>query len=239
MTALVELVVVTYENDLMQCVELIKSIRDYGFVQKDIKINLVINDTDLIYQQAIDLFCDVSNIKIYQRSDFGGLTWLNDAGWLTQQYLKLAIARLIDTPWYITVDSDQGLWQESITFDDWFLLEENSVKARYKSISFNEQGNQCFRDFWRRVADFWNIADIENHTQLLSEKPPVVMHTAEVNSMMDHSNVISPILNAQFHEYGAYWGYLIKQNRIENLYVPLQKMTKSHLLREGRPLPLL
>ena len=231
MTDLVELVVVTYEHDLAQCVELIKSIRDYGFIQKDIKINLVINDTDLVWQQAIDLLCHVSDIKIHKLSDLGVSTWDNHSGWWTQQYLKLAVARLIDTPWYITIDSDQGLWQQSITFDDWFLLEENSVKARYKSIPFNEHGNQCFRDFWTRVADFWDIPNIENHTQLLSETPPVVMNTAAVKKMMDHGNVLTTILNEQFHEYGAYWGYLIKQNCIEQLYVPVQKITKSHLLR--------
>jgi hypothetical protein len=201
---LVDLVIITYKTDIVQCAQLVHAIRTYGFIDKNITIHIVVNDTESIYQQAVGMLDNINNVKIHRLDNF----YRNEStvsGWWTQQYLKLAIANAIDNPWYVTIDSDQGIGKSLIAFDDWFLVEGQSVKAFYKPMQFKNIRNCVFVDFWRRVADYWGLANIDEK-MLLSEKPPVIMNTAVVKQMMTDSDVLSMILKEQFHEYGAYWG---------------------------------
>jgi hypothetical protein len=239
MTDLVEVAIVTYEPDLDQCVELVNSIREYGFIQRDIKINVIVNDTDLVFQRAAELLCNVTNIKIHKLSDFDVGPGGNRSGWWTQQYLKLAIAKFIDSPWYAIIDSDQGLWGLSVTFDDWFLTVDQQVLARYTPVSFekfSERQQPWFIEYWKKAADFWQI-NLQNNDLLLSETPPVFMNTNAVKNLISECDVAAMILKQVCHEFALYWSYLIKKDLVKTLYVPLTSFSAAHRLRLGRPLP--
>jgi hypothetical protein len=239
MNDLVEIAIVTYEPDVIQCVELVNSIRQHGFIQKDIKINIIVNDTDRVFHQVTDLLYNVNNIKIHKVSDFDNIDVSNQPGWWTQQYFKLAVAKFIDSPWYVIIDSDQGLWGLPVVFEDWFLDNGQQVLARYSPVSFKkfvDQQQPWFIEFWKNAADHWKV-DIHNNELLLSETPPVFMNTVAVKNLMSECDISLLILKQVCHEFALYWCYLIKKDLVKNLYIPLTKFSAAHKLRLGRPLP--
>jgi hypothetical protein len=229
---LIEVVIVTYSVDLQRCVDLINSMRDQQFIDKNIQINVVVNDTVEITEKFSSLTQEITNIKIFNGTDFGIESHTNN-DWYTQQWIKVAIARNIKTPWYVIVDSDQQLHQDyDVELTDWYY----NNRAFYKTISLSElaTGNPRFVEYYTNAARFWNV-DIDKHADiLLSEIPPVIMHTESVQNMLNHCNK-SLILEGHVHEFGLYWTYLIKENLVEKLYSPIENIVcKKHQLIHKR-----
>jgi hypothetical protein len=230
-TDLVEVVIVTYQLDIQRCIDLINSIRSQKFIDKNIQINVVVNDTLDVYENFISLTQEIKNIKIFTGSDFG-IQYPDKNGWYTQQWIKLAIAKNIKTPWYIIIDSDQKMWAgHVIELSDWY----QDSRAYYKTISLTKltTGNPRFVKYYTNAADFWNV-NIDQHVDvLLSETPPVMMHTESVQNMLGYCNK-SIILKNLVHEFGLYWTYLIKENLVEKLYTPILSINKKHQLIHER-----
>lgn len=229
---LVEVVIVTYDLDLQRCVDLISSMRDQQFIDKNIHINVIVNDTIEINEKFSSLTQEVKNIKIFNGTDFG-IDYPDKNGWYTQQWIKLAIAKNIKTPWYVIVDSDQKLHQNyAVELRDWY----HNDRAFYKTISLSElaTGNPGFVKYYTNAASFWNV-NIDKHADiLLSETPPVMMHTESVQNMLNHCDK-SLILKNRVHEFGLYWTYLIKENLVEKLYSPVDNIVyKKHRLIHER-----
>jgi len=209
---------------------LIDSIRNQQFIDKDIQINVVINDALDVYEKFNDLVHDIKNIKIFLGTNFD---ILHTRGWRSQQWIKLAIAKNIKTPWYIIIDSDQKIWPEHpIDLADWY----QDTRAYYKTVTLEslEQGSYSwFVKYYKNAAKFWNI-DIDNYSNnLLSETPPVMMHTESVRNMLLHCDK-SLILENLVHEFGLYWTYLIKENLVHKLYIPISDVNKKHQLIHQR-----
>jgi hypothetical protein len=229
-TDLVEVVIVTYQLDLQRCVELINSIRNQQFIDKDIQINVVINDTLDVYEKFNGLVHGIKNIKTFIGTDF---EILSTRGWVSQQWIKLAIAKNIKTPWYIIIDSDQKIWPgHPVDLADWY----QNTRAYYKTIALEslEQGScSWFAEYYKNAAKFWNINIDEYSNNLLSETPPVMMHTESVQNMLSHCNK-SLILKNLVHEFGLYWTYLIRENLVHKLYTPISDINKKHQLIHQR-----
>jgi hypothetical protein len=230
----VELVLVSYHQDLDQCVKLIESIRLRGFIDHTIKINVVVNDSHDVYSQHVSKLTHINNITVYHGVDFG-ISYTR--GWLSQQWLKLAIASMIKTPWYIIIDSDQCLWPDSVPVEwhHWFVGDRAYCKI--SDLDSIAQNRQFFKDYWYHAADYWKI-NLDNFSQkLLSETPPVAMHTKTVQRMLTHCDKSLFRKHNLVHEFGLYWTYLIKENLIDQLYVPFESLNKTNVLRHGRPCP--
>ena len=229
-TDLVEVVIVTYQLDLQRCVELINSIRNQQFIDKDIQINVVINDTLDVYEKFNGLVHGIKNIKTFIGTDF---EIQPTRGWLSQQWIKLAIAKTIKTPWYVIVDSDQKMWPDQpVELADWY----QDSRAFYKPITLTtlEQSDCCwFAEYYKNSAKFWNINIDKYVDNLLSETPPVMMHTESVVNMLAHCDK-SIILKKITHEFGLYWNYLIKHDLVEKLYTPILNVNKKHQLIHER-----
>jgi hypothetical protein len=227
---LVEVVIVTYTVDQQRCVDLIRSIRQQGFIDKDIQINVVVNDTPDVYDQFIHSVGSIENIKTFIGSDFGIQP---TRGWLSQQWIKLAVAKTIKTPWYIIIDSDQKMWPEhAVELSDWY----QDSRAYYKPVELETlEQSDChwFAEYYKNAAKFWDTSIDKYANNLLSETPPVMMHTESVVNMLAHCNK-SIILKTFTHEFGLYWTYLIKENLVEKLYSPILSINKKHQLIHER-----
>jgi Family of unknown function (DUF6492) len=234
----VELVMVSYHRDLDQCIQLIESIRVDGFIDRNININVVVNDSQDVYAQHVSKLAHINNITVYHGANFG---ISHTRGWLSQQWLKLAIANVIKTPWYIIIDSDQCLWPGSapVTWDHWFTQEQNNIKAYYKTLNFQEVVDKKlpFEKLWKNAAYHWQVDTNQFGAGLLSETPPVAMHTETVQRMLNYCDKSLFRKHDLVHEFGLYWTYLIKENLIDQLYVPFETLDKTNLLRHGRPCP--
>jgi hypothetical protein len=227
---LVEVVIVTYSLDHQRCVDLIHSIRQQGFISKNIQINIVVNDTPDVYDRFTHSVQGIENIKTFIGSDFDIQP---TRGWLSQQWIKLAVAKNIKTPWYIIIDSDQKMWPgHSIELTDWY----QDARACYKPVTLEalEQSDyHWFAEYYKNAAKFWNIRIDKYANTLLSETPPVMMHTESVVDMLAHCDK-SLILERLTHEFGLYWTYLIKQDLVEKLYAPILDINKKHQLIHER-----
>jgi hypothetical protein len=227
---LVEVVIVTYSVDQQRCVDLIRSIRQQGFIDKDIQINVIVNDTLDVYNRFTHSVGDIENIKTFIGSEFGIQP---TRGWLSQQWIKLAAAKSIKTPWYIIIDSDQKMWPDhAIELSDWY----QDSHACYKPVSLEtlEQSDyHWFAEYYKNAAKFWDVSIDKYADNLLSETPPVMMHTESVVNMLAYCNK-SLILKRLTHEFGLYWTYLIKENLVDKLYTPILDINKKHQLIHQR-----
>jgi hypothetical protein len=227
---LVEAVIVTYSVDQQRCIDLIRSIRQQGFIDRKIQINVIVNDTLDVYNRFTHSVQDIENIKTFISSDFGVQS---TRGWLSQQWIKLAVAKIIKTPWYVIIDSDQKMWPDhAVELSDWY----QDSRACYKPITLTtlEQSDCCwFAEYYKNAAKFWNINIGKHANNLLSETPPIMMHTESVVNMLTHCNK-SLIFKRFTHEFGLYWTYLIKENLVEKLYTPILNLTKKHQLIHER-----
>jgi hypothetical protein len=226
---LVEVVIVTYSLDLQRCVDLIRGIRQQGFIGKNVQINIIVNDTLDVYDRFTHSIQGIEHIKTFIGSEFDIQP---TRGWLSQQWIKLAVAKNIKTPWYIIIDSDQKMWPGyAVELEDWY----QDSRACYKPITLAtlESDFYWFAEYYKNAAKFWNI-NIDDHANtLLSETPPVMMHTESVVNMLAHCDK-SLILNRLTHEFGLYWTYLIKENLVEKLYSPILNSNKKHQLIHER-----
>ena len=226
---LVEVVIVTYSLDLQRCIDLIRSIRQQGFINKNIQINIVVNDTPDVYNRFMHSIQDIENIKTFIGSEFDAQP---TRGWRSQQWVKLAIAKIIKTPWYVIVDSDQKMWPDQpVGLTDWY----QDFRAYYKPVSLTEltTRNPVFAEYYTNSAKFWNINIDKYVDNLLSETPPVIMHTESVQAMLSYCDK-SLILKNLVHEFGLYWTYLIKQDLVNKLYCPILNISKKHQLIHER-----
>ena len=227
---LVEVVIVTYSVDQQRCVDLIHSIRQQGFISKNIQINVIVNDTSDVYNNFTHSVQDIENVKTFLGSEFEVAP---TRGWRSQQWTKLAIAKNIKSPWYVVIDSDQKMYPDHIIeLEDWY----QDSRACYKPVALQtiEQGDyKWFAEYYKNAAKFWNISLDKYANSLLSETPPVMMHTESVVNMLLHCNK-SLIFKNLVHDFGLYWTYLIKENLIEKLYTPILNVNKKHLLIHER-----
>jgi hypothetical protein len=229
-TDLVEVVIVTYSTDQQRCVDLIRSIRQQGFFDKDIQINVIVNDVPDVYDRFIHGVHDIKNIKTFIGSEFGIQP---TRGWLSQQWIKLAVAKIIKTTWYVIIDSDQKMWPDhAVELSDWY----QDSRAYYKPVdlaTLEQSDYHWFAEYYKNAAKFWDV-DIDKYANnLLSETPPVMMHTESVVNMLAHCNK-SIILKTFTHEFGLYWSYLIKENLVDKLYTPILNVNKKHQLIHER-----
>jgi hypothetical protein len=227
---LVEVVIVTYSVDQQRCVDLIRSIRQQGFIDKDIQINVIVNDAPDVHDRFVHSVQDIKNIKIFIGSEFDVQP---TRGWLSQQWIKLAVAKIIKTPWYIIIDSDQKMWPDhAVELLDWY----QDSRACYKPVDLEtlEQSDyHWFAEYYKNAAKFWGTGIDKYADNLLSETPPVMMHTESVSNMLAHCNK-SIILKRLTHEFGLYWTYLIKENLVDKLYTPILNVNKKHQLIHER-----
>jgi hypothetical protein len=217
----VEIVLVIYQRDFENTVKMIRHLRQQQYLYKDIVIRVVVNDTEPNIAKFKQLATGL-DIQIHTAYEFGVRPELHaksGEGWVTQQYLKLAISQAINSPWYLIIDGDQGLWNltHPVSEKDWFV----AGRAYCKTTSiqeYQETGSPLLSHF-EGSADLLGV-DLAQIECILNETPPMMMHTGTVKKLLQEVDS-SEILKGNNTEFSLYWLYLVKNNLDKTLYEPL------------------
>ena len=144
--------------------------------------------------------------------------------------INLAAMEMVD---YVVIDSDQKMRLDYIIeLEDWY----QDSRACYRPVALQtiEQSDyHWFATYYKNAAKFWEIELDKYANILLSETPPIMMHTESVVNMLLHCDK-SLIFKNLVHEFGLYWTYLIKENLVEKLYTPILNISKRHQLIHER-----
>lgn len=146
----------------------------------------------------------------------------NLEGWYKQQIIKLTISLILETKYYLVVDSDMYL-KQPLSYDDLF---DNS-KIKYCFEPWQELNNKYFSTnskWWLNSANIlkFDITKLYNQNFLMGVTPQVLI-VDEVRSLINYLNSIygsdwqKIICEMKFTEYTLYWIYLIMKEKT-NLY---------------------
>lgn len=128
------------------------------------------------------------------------------SGWHKQQYIKLLVAEMVDTPWYLCLDSDCFFTK----FDDVdeMFFNESKTKAFYN----DETG--CHANWWELAAK--SLATTVPEVQC--GVTPMVLNTNHTLSLLKHfgKKRIKKFINRGATEYTLYWTYNTPYSLYEN-----------------------
>ena len=204
------IVIVTCYRDLALFERCIRSIAEHGVVAADIKIIVIANDDISLVDKLVELTNPLSlNIDILHYSAV--TEWTGHIGWDSQQYFKLAVAKLISTSWYLVLDSDSYITN--------FVDVTNIFDNGHAFCSWVESAEH-HRQHLYNANLIWNNPQ-SNYS--MSDSPPFVMHTATVKDLLLHVNKdwFNFDHKGQLYtfEFFLYYSYLIHTNTLDKLYV--------------------
>ena len=132
---------------------------------------------------------------------------INDIrGWRYQQILKLTIANMVETDWYITMDADC------------FLCKPLSIEK----IIINGQGGTSYMSY-KILPETWE-SDVNQiipfpKTDKLIGVTPQTMHTKTVSELVEEVTE-NKLYNTKFTEYLLYWAYINSKNYDLHFEIP-------------------
>jgi hypothetical protein len=212
----VEIAIVTYHRDFDTTKSLIADIKQYQYMHT-CRIRLIVNDS-LDHYQTLLRNMPTSNIHVYHCREFG--VDLGDAqqyGWMTQQWLKLAIANIVHTPWYLVIDADQRIWpNDPVTENTWF--HQGRAWCKLQRISYLQSIGSTLLPLYELSANFLGM-DLYQHQYMLNDKPPVMLHTATVKQLLTEHDCTF-LKRGNGTEFSLYWLYVLKKGLDKRLYRP-------------------
>lgn len=220
---------ITFRDDLRKFDRLARTLKKY--CELDSYHWYVINNDNISYHATIDEILKkyTCNYTLLHWKDFQHLADTVDEklhydpaqtqiynGWHTQQCIKLLISNLINTPYYITLDSD-----------DYFIGQYNlnNFISSGKIFSMMEKLEHDDFDFFRKNA--FDLLDVDTADVFLSTDTPVILQTTEVKKLIDYldqkniklfdvlGNLIP--ISQRTVEYYLYYAWLCKNNLTDNL----------------------
>lgn len=144
---------------------------------------------------------------------------VNKVGWRYQQLLKLHVAHVVSTPWFLLMDADcfpcRPLKDDDLIVDG---------KCACSMISWDVSP-----EHWRK--DVSKIIPFGQSDRLLGVTPQI-LHTPVVTDMLrEHGSTIT---NVKFTEFFLYWAYLRKHQL--DILAERSSFSNSIWTREGRRL---
>jgi len=144
----------------------------------------------------------------------------NEKGWIKQQIIKLCIANIIETEYYLVVDSDMYL-NQPLRYQDLFY--DNKIK--YTSEPYqtkNDKYHSTNSNWWASSCKVLNypIENLYNDEKLMGVTPQVLI-TQTVKNLIEYliavykTNWKKIICDMTFTEYTLYWIYLLMNNQTE------------------------
>lgn len=174
---------------------------------------------------------DIKTIKTLVQSSFIPFEFISDEtliykdieDWYKQQILKLTIAYLIETEYYLIVDSDIYLTQ-NLSYNDLFY----KGKVKYHSETWK---NKNYSKWWINSCRVLNVQEnkIIRKKDLMSFVPQI-MCTNIVKELLSSIDILT-IEKEKFTEFTIYWLYILKNN-YKDLYTnqgfPLWNSSSNH-----------
>jgi len=148
---------------------------------------------------------------------------ISDAeGWYKQQLIKLSISLILETEYYLVVDSDMYL-NQPFGYGDLFY----DGKIKYTFEPWQELNNEDYStnsNWWKQSCDVLNfdVRHLHNKKFLMGVTPQLLI-TDKVKELIDHLIYLydrgwqKTLYEMKFTEYTLYWIYLIIDENT-NLY---------------------
>ena len=143
-------------------------------------------------------------------------------GWYKQQLIKLSISLILETEYYLVVDSDMYL-NQPFGYEDLFY----DGKIKYAFEPWQELNNQEYStnsNWWKQSCDVlrFDVRHLRNKKFLMGVTPQLLI-TDKVKELIDHLIYLygrewqQTLCQMKFTEYTLYWIYLIIDENT-NLY---------------------
>lgn len=207
-----DIVLVSYINDLEKAKNCVQTISLHGIVQQTPKIKLIVNDTLEVYNTFKLTFSNYPNVQLYHYLEITN-RWPWFLGWRSQQWIKLVASTIVETEWYLVVDSDMSI----IQFVDYNnLIQNNRAFCNLRQL---DEYQPQLKTYATNAYQYWGLEPDEH---ILRESPPIIMHTETVSKMIKELDPAF-ILNGNALEFHLYWAYLKLKNLDQDLHIVLPK----------------
>lgn len=180
------LVIVTCKRDQWKFEMLLRSI--FSFVEP-CPIIIIYNEQDNKYKEWCEWFEVLKPllgkfyVKTFKASDFMYVDFVNNSGWLSQQYLKLFAYKEIRTEEYIVLDS-KNFFIQKCSLDD---IQHSRPHGNWRFPNLEE---------WvKEVCKFYDIYYPGKHLKLRSTVTPYIMKTRVVRRMFKNWNNETDFIN--------------------------------------------
>lgn len=209
-------VIVSYEQDFDLAISLIESIREHGIGDGIVPIHLIVNDKQHVFEKFKNVLKDVEEVHVkhcFELSD-----WVLDLDWVSQQWYKLDVSNIIETKWYLVLDSDQ-IQTEHAEYED--LFDGIKAKCLLKETTLFDENTNMHRSYKNRMINACNLlgVDFSKLKLILSETTPVLMHTQTVRKLTQKCNQnvfydqsCANVAHPCVVEFFLYWIYVVREN---------------------------
>jgi hypothetical protein len=116
-------------------------------------------------------------VSFLNAEEVGPIPWETTTGWVSQQILKLMVARVVATDRYVVLDAKNHL-----VFPLSFDFFEVGNKLRSSRINYE---NHPFRHFLERSLRYFNVDEHHALTSCLPTITPFVFETSSVRALVD------------------------------------------------------
>lgn len=205
---MIEIVLVTYANDLERADRCVASIQKHGVGGSNTPIRIVINDTDAVWTMARLKWPDIPVYHWREISPNG--RW--PSGWWSQQWLKMCASRIVETNWYLVVDSDMWL-ERTIALDELFSNDRALVDLRDRSYYEHKPRFGAFID------NAQQIAGVEHLDTVMRDVPPNLIRTSVALDLI--AKVDPGVFGMCSHptlEFFLYWAWVCKKKLVDEFY---------------------
>ena len=144
----------------------------------------------------------------------------NIEGWYKQQIIKLTVALIVNTDYYLVVDSDMYI-NQSLKYKDLF----HNKKLKYSFEEWQTKNDKYYStnsNWWESSCKILNypVENIYNDKYLMGVTPQILI-TEEVIKLLSflklkyNNEWQKTIYDMKFTEYTLYWIYLLMNNKKE------------------------
>ena len=204
-------------NILLPSFNFYKNNLSYQFIiiyrPKDLSL-LILNLKKIRKTFSLKHFKYIDETKLLLESNINNSYYL-------QMYLKLKIASIIKTKYYVTLDADVIFTKKFSTNS--FTCKKKPIISIYKNC-----------DLWtKRVNNLLNL-----QLDSMTNQTPFIFVTKLVKDMLEKIDVYDYIINHQCSEYTLFYGYLNKFNKINKYFHKKMEpcgVNKNIILRKTLP----
>ena len=197
-------VIVTYSQDFNKLSSLLDSLERFELD----KVLVILNDGE----QHFDELTQIVNGRARCIHHNTVADWSTNTDWKSQQYFKLMVSRLIETDWYILVDSDIRFSTLVNSFDEFFV----ESRAKYRAV-FNDLVDPRHSKKYYYSLGYMQVTD--NGYPVTSDQTPFVMHTQAVKQMLEDRVVNEKLFRTDLvTEFYLYYAYLLNTRKFHDIY---------------------
>lgn len=215
-------VIVSYHRDLYLFSRCLDSIQRHGTELKSILV--IINDESSVVKHFQEVAQGDPRVQILHWSEVAAWPSHQRLTWWSQQYFKLAVSKIVATPWYLLIDSDDVLIKD---LNERTLFENGRARCLFEKLGAIRDSKTPELIRWlRRAREFAGISMQLDRT--MGNLTPMMMHTATVRDLF--SNIDTSFFvgtkDAQDMslEFYLYHSWLERLGSFEKLYQPVENL---------------